>query len=841
MYCKLLPTLDQNTIILTANRRLSRYLLEQYAQYQIKAGLKAWLKPKILPLNTWLSHCWQHCESTDGFLLSDIQEEILWQKIIGLSPQTANLAKRAWQLIKSWDLSLNEIELEANSEVQCFVQWAYQFETELKKQNLINAVELPKQLKDLIPYISLPPQIILIGFDEFVPSIQKFLDAISKKTVISCYLTHHHKKPNVRRISFKEQEEEIQTMALWAYTNWKKNISKKIGCVIPNLTEYRSQIFRIFKSVIGSDKHFNISAGQPLAHLPLVKTALKILSLNPLNIELTELGTLFCSPYLNSTSDNSYLAAMLDVRLRETKRLYQTHSTILYHLHELEKKFPNSTLKTRYQKWLTLEHPQGALLPSEWLKHFTKELTALGWLGQRQLDSKEYQQLERWNKMLQEFVKFDNLILPQTRKQAIQLLWQLASTTLFQPKSDEDPPIQILGLLETTGLEFDSLWIMGLDNKNWPAAPNPNPFLPIYLQRRYQMPHSSFQRESAYASKIQQRLIKSASEVILSASLQDKEVQLSPSPLIIKFPEVTIEKLLLPFFETSTEKLFKTKYIEKKDDNQGPPLQKYEYIKGGSKILQSQSACPFQAFAQIRLQAKHLEQHKIGLSEIDRGNFLHQVLDVIWKKIKNWKSLINYSDSGLETLIEETINESSFSEDSIFFLVEKKRVKNLIKHWLLLEKKRPPFYVSQRETDRFVKIGQLSLRIRIDRIDTVMGGKLIIDYKTNNKNQVSDWLGNRLKNIQLPLYSSFSALNVVGVAYAEVTSKKISFKGWISEDKPFDNVTPAPIPWETLLNHWKTILNQLAIDFSVGKAEVNPFDKNTCKFCGLHSLCRVGE
>ncbi|AKQ33609.1 PD-(D/E)XK nuclease family protein [Candidatus Coxiella mudrowiae] len=845
MYCELFPTLDKDIVVLTANRRLSYYLQEQYAHYQIKVGKKAWLRPTILPLNTWLSHCWQHCESTQGFLLSDVQEEVLWQKILGLSPQTANLAKKAWQLIKGWNLSLKDLEPEANSEVQCFIQWAYQFETELEKQKLINAVELPKQLEGLIPHLNLPQKIILLGFDELIPTIQQFLNGLAEKTIISCYLSRPHPKNYIHRLSFKEREAEIQTMARWAYNEWQKNSSKRIGCVIPALTEHRSQICRLFQNVFGSDKNFNISAGEPLAHLPLVKTALNILALNPFHIEVMELGTLFCSPYVNSMGDNSYLAAMLDVKLRETKQ-WQTNSTsILYHLDELQKKFPAATLKIRYQQWLSLERPPGTLFPSEWIEHFKKELSALGWPGQRSLDSKEYQQLERWKEMLQEFVEFDSLIPPQTRKQAFQLLWQLASKTLFQPQSAQNASIQILGLLEATGLEFDSLWIMGLDNKNWPSPPKPNPFLPIGLQRRHQMPHSSFKRESDYALQLQQRLINSASEVILSVSLQDQEVQLSPSPLILDFPQVNIEELRLPFFETLSENLFKSKHIEKIEDNQAPPLQEGEFIKGGSRILQSQSACPFQAFAEIRLRAKPLEQPQIGLSGANRGNFVHHALDVLWKKIKNWQNLINYSDIELETLIDETINELSFSfgSDSLFFRVEKKRIKHLIKRWLLLEKNRPPFNVSQQETDRFIKIGPLNLHVRIDRIDKVKGGNFIIDYKTNDKNQVTDWLGNRLKNVQLPLYCTFAARDVVGIAYAEVSSKKISFKGWlVSEEKPFNNMGSAPLPWKSLLDHWKTILHQLAIDFSLGKAEVNPFDiKTTCKFCGLHPLCRVGE
>lgn len=845
MYCELLPELNKDVIVLTANCRLRHHLQEQYTHYQIKAGKKAWLRPTILPLNTWISHFWQHCELTQGFLLSDFQEEVLWQKILRLSHQTANLTKKTWQLIKNWNLSLKDFEPEVNSEFWCFIQWAHQFESELEKQKLISAVELPKQLKALIANLNLPQKIILIGFNELVPTIQQFFNALSKKTTVLHYVSRQRKQNYIKRFSFKEREAEIEAMAQWAYEEWQINPSKKIGCIIPTLTEHHSKTYRIFHNIFGSDKYFNISTGESLAHFPVVKTALKILTLNPFHINITELSTLFCSPHINSTGDDAYLAAMLDIKLREIKQWQLNSTFILYHLDELQKKFPTSTFKMRYQQWMSLERPTEALSLKNWTKHFTKELSELGWPGQLFLNNKEHQQLECWNEMLQEFAKLDVVISPQMRKHALQLLWQLGRKTIFQPKSNQNASIQILELLETTGLEFDGLWIMGLDNQNWPPSPKPNPFLPINLQHRHQMPHSSFKRETNFALQFQKRLINSASNVILSSSLQDRDVQLSPSHLILNFPQETVEKLHLPFLEKLNEQLSKSKRIEKIEDNQAPPLQEGEFIKGGSRILQNQSDCPFQAFAKIRLKAKPMEQSRIGLNSTDRGNFVHHALDVLWKKIKNWQTLANYSNAKLETMVDKTINKLSiFSEsDSLFFYVEKKRIKYLINRWLLLEKNRPSFNVSQHETARFIKIGPLNFHIRIDRIDTLNSGNFIIDYKTNNKNQVTDWLGDRLKNVQLPLYCTFASRNVVGIAYAEVTSKKMGFKGWlVNEEKPFSNVSFVPLPWKNLLNHWKAILHQLSVNFSLGKAEVDPFDvKITCKLCGLHSLCRVRE
>ena len=73
--------------------------------------------------------------------------------------------------------------------------------------------------------------------------------------------------------------------------------------------------------------------------------------------------------------------------------------------------------------------------------------------------------------------------------------------------------------------------------------------------------------------------------------------------------------------------------------------------------------------------------------------------------------------------------------------------------WLALEKKRPPFQVIEQETERSLELSGLRLRLKIDRIDQLEdGGQLLIDYKTG-MTSIQDWLTERLRQPQLPLYA----------------------------------------------------------------------------------------
>jgi ATP-dependent helicase/nuclease subunit B len=68
-------------------------------------------------------------------------------------------------------------------------------------------------------------------------------------------------------------------------------------------------------------------------------------------------------------------------------------------------------------------------------------------------------------------------------REAIANLRRLCADTLFQPESP-DAPIQVLGVLESLGLEFDALWVSGLTDDVWPMRARPNPFLPPALQKK---------------------------------------------------------------------------------------------------------------------------------------------------------------------------------------------------------------------------------------------------------------------------------------------------------------------------------------------------------------------
>ena len=134
--------------------------------------------------------------------------------------------------------------------------------------------------------------------------------------------------------------------------------------------------------------------------------------------------------------------------------------------------------------------------------------------------------------MLDGFGRFDTLLGPLSLNEAVRRLSQLCRQRIFQPETRGRPAIQVLGVLESAGLGFDALWVMGMNDDLWPPPPRPNPLLPAELLRAAGAAHASAEVELDFAQRVHARLALAAPEVMFSYAQADGNRVLRPSPLI---------------------------------------------------------------------------------------------------------------------------------------------------------------------------------------------------------------------------------------------------------------------------------------------------------------------
>jgi ATP-dependent helicase/nuclease subunit B len=665
-YIQLFSNLNANTIILTPNRRLSATLHKLFQQYQLEQHRTVWPTPNILPLGLYLE---QHFTSTSSLsLLSTIQEQCLWEKILTESKEssfllqiteTAEIARSARNLLCAWRVDLSLPDFTETNEYIIFKKWITDFECIIKEQSLIDQAALPDYLAKQIleKKIILNSHLILLGFNEITPQLHYFLSSCKSAnntvTIFSDSLKTT-KQENCFRIKFKTDEEEILHIARLCKNIYDKNPTANIGCVFPSLEKKRDRVFQLFSQIFADENKlhadqnclpFNISAGKPLLHYSIIQLAIQLLSLYKKNISIDAMGYLLTSPFLGEAETEKFKRAHLDVMLRK-ENLRQIDLTQLSFIQNICPLFTKRL--TDFLNAIPPLHQANSY--SAWAKKFGELLTLWGFPGERSLNSHEYQVIEQFLNLLNELSSLNQIFNNINYTHALNTLKKMAAKQIFQFKTPETS-IQILGLLEAASLPFNYLFVAEMHDLSWPSKPNPNPLIPKSLQRRLQMPHASADRELIYCENLTNLFKQSAEQIIFSFAEKKEELDLEPSPLIRDIPEISFEKLLNTPYQSVHEKIYQIKKLEKIIDNQASIIEPHEKILGGSDIFKRQALCPFKAFAESRLHAKPLEIPTLGLRAKDRGVLLHKALEQIWNQISDHQTLINLNNINLNNYI----------------------------------------------------------------------------------------------------------------------------------------------------------------------------------------------
>jgi probable DNA repair protein len=427
----------------------------------------------------------------------------------------------------------------------------------------------------------------------------------------------------------------------------------------------------------------------------------------------------------------------------------------------------------------------------------------------------------------------------------------MAADTAFQPESP-NVPIQVLGVLESAGCEFDHLWVMGLSADAWPLAARPTPFLPVVLQRAAGIPEASAEASLELDRRITQGWLSAAGEVVVSHPSREADRELDPSPLVAAIPERALE---LPAYPSWRDVLYASRGVERLPDASAPAFAARE-SSGGSALIRDQAACPFRAFALHRLGSEGLEPPHAGLDALERGSLVHRVLAVAWEQLETKHALDSVSAADLRALLAKAAGDAVARQKrdrpttltGRFAEVEKRRLARLAFDWLQLERGRGDFSVFAIEAKRAIEVAGLRLNGRLDRVDeTADGQRIVIDYKTRAP-AAGAWLGERPDEPQLPLYLTAAEPGATAIAFAQVRARDMKFVALAagkdilpgSRTLPDGRLKRAADSWDAQVAAWRDELGRLAGDFVAGKAEVDP-KPGACEYCDQKPLCRIHE
>lgn len=891
-------------LILCTTARLSRGL-QLYYQQQLSLQQTQWQTPQIMTLQQWLSQLMQQgilagevdLQTYPSIHLNAITEKMLWQQAIQNCIQKHELAElfdvvsladaaiAANQLLIEWQVSDDDLNLYFQSvETRQFLRWRTAFQT-LCVQN--NALECARILALQVDFLAttilpLPNRIELAGFDRITPLEQQLIANLQVKNVQVSFLQHQQSVQQPKQIACDDCDAECRAAVAWAKETFTLNPQANLAIITPILGTLRTKLVDLLDDIFHPEtlhpslyetpRIVDFSIGAPLSEHTMIATALRLLHLasSARNTAQADLSSLLLDNYWGAETELD-ARHLLDAQMR--KKLMRTVSlqslTILAQklarVEPLNKSSSNHALIQLLSHLTFLQNAQmqwrGKSLPSFWAAQFSQLLANVNWANTRSLSSYEYQAQQSWLKNLQHFAELDTLTGPIAATDAVNKINQICAANMFLPETTGNPRLQLLGMLETSAIPLDGVWVLGMNDQNWPPPARPNPLLPVKLQRDLNMPNADTDIQAEFAQKVQQRLINSASTIVFSWARKEADRELRASPLLSDLPFLDSLKSVNTIAETLSLNMISLSTIELLDDHIAPPITAAEKLRGGSALFEAQAICPAWLFYQYRLGAKALESPTDGLDSLERGNLTHEVLQQFWLKCKNAVQLKALSESQLDAAIKTAIDSVFKAARNIenvpkqILQIEQQRLQPLINMWLQLEKQRADFTVEECEAEHKLIIEDLEITLRIDRIDALSdGGLVIIDYKTgSSKPNHSSWADARITKPQIPLYAALvlKDAQVIAACFAKVDPFECQFIGVSENDalpniKPFSALSSGSVfnefaDFEALILHWQNSLTAIAHEIKTGVANVRFENEADLLYCEVKPLLRLPE
>lgn len=802
-------------------------------------------------------------------LLNSAQEQLLWVDIIGRETHLAALLDAPRHRLADMAMHAHELlclyapEYLSESarpgwdqDAGAWSSWLIAFDEICRKNQLISFSRVPLELTSALQTDAAQrPPLLVAGFDRIVPTQKSLFDAWGSWRQAAT----GEPATRVGFFEVQDQQTELGACAQWCNRLVASRPGARLLAISQAIASRRGEFERAFLrfNPPGSAPLFEFSLGIPLGRPTLVRSAVLLLKWLDGALKEDEVDWLLSSTFASLTpAESSALQAyMRSLRQRGLQRTQWTLEALITRRAGSAAP-PETWVRRMLSARRRLQSGTRNINSMEWAGLVPQLLADLGIPDQHRLSSAEFQAWRGWEQALDVCgsLGFDGRRIHWL--DFLSILDRTLNETLFAPEST-NAPIQIIGPAEAAGLEADAIWFSGADEDGWPAAGSMHPMLPPFVQREAAMPHASPSQDREIAKAITSRILASAPEVYFSYARQKKDVESRPSRLAKEFAGAPLP---LP---AAWSLPADAAPIAARVEDPGDIPNALRQVHGGSGVLTAQSQCPFKAFATARLGATKWDPAEAGLTAAQRGSLLHGVLHAIWggppNGIRSHADLLGHTD--LAGFVEENVRRvmqgsipAAVRElmPSRYLDLEAARLIRLVTEWLHFESTRCVFTIEKTEADRIVQIAGLTLNLRLDRIDRLNDGSmLVIDYKSGDVSPKS-WNLPRPDDVQLPLYAGFAldkGEQLGGLVFAKVRAGERAFAGYMRDARSTlvaslngsNGLVRFPLS-DALLDDWRTYIDRLAQDFVEGRADVDPRERpRTCERCGLQSVCRILE
>ena len=851
-------------MVLTASLRLARELRQAFTQLKLADGVMAWPTPAIYSLHDWVFRQFEDSDAalTSARVLDTVAATALWESCIeNYAPDdmygSALLVKQArqtWQRMQEWQVSLSEVTNAArHADERLFASALSDYSKRLEDERWVDSGGQLHCVIEMLKAedVTVPGCLTLAGFDRINPALQTLLHALKAQGCNVRFVPPDAQSSPLLMTSLPSAEAEWRAAGAWARSIVADQPDARVAIVVPDLQKNAAEIADNVRDGFLPGWQFNwarcldavdVSYGRPLADYPMITVALLLLRWVSDGLDTRHLSILLRSRCLSEPDDGT--GSALDIALRRyPDRVWLPADFADLFLIDAELA-THTRLIGAIGTMQAFSHSQNVRRePSEWVSAIDEFLTSVGWPGSESLSSEEFQLMNRWRQLLNEYSRIDAVVPRVDLATSLKHLGRLARETIYQAESGGSG-LQVMGVLEAAGLEFDHVWICGLDSTRWPLAASPAQLLGFDLQRRYAMPDATPEDTLEFSRKILGRLVGSAPECRGSWAEKEGDLGLAATAMLDSLEWRTADAP--PPYTRFLETLVGPDQIEDCEPDDGPPVGENERVRGGAYTIQLQHGEPFAAFVQGRLGVRPLDPISAGLAPAARGSIIHWALHNLLASHPEQQELILWDDTVLTSKLGSAIDAAlaryhQFADARLsqILVLERRRLMTLLDAFIKFEKEREPFAVVATEQQQSLKHLGLDMTVRVDRIDRIAGnGMLVIDYKTGTAKGLFNREG-ELKDLQLVVYAA--ALEgeggVGGLALMNIDSREISLKGsgagghW---KEPFD------ANWPEQLELWKGIVCDAIAGIIAGDLRIN-MRMSTTESRPLNLLARKEE
>jgi len=860
--------LEAGGLLLTPDLRQARILRRLHDRAQADGGRKVWPSAQVLPLDAWLALQWQRVSADrpdlPGILPPVALRWMWWRHAARDAPgllDPADLGARArmsWlrlrahggdlAAVSSWPLTRDQ---------QAFLGWASSVEGELRTGQGCDAGDLARLMVDAAALPAAGAPILLAGFRWLTPAEEQLFAALSAAG-------HTVERPGPSsesvpccRYLARDPEDERRAMLAWLRERIELAPGGIHAVIVPDLDENRGALERALAAALQpelelpgggrAERVFDLAGGHPLALQPVVDAALTAIACAAGAVDWTAASRLLLSSHVAGAASERSARVAAEQSLRETQGSVLVRGP---RLAERAARAGAARFASAIPAAIAALDGSRRRGAGGWAESFGACLAAWGWPGEAELGSREFQAARRLQELLRELASLSGVAHDLEASEALAELRRLAAAP-FQAESGE-PAVFVLDAYEDPGVHFDSLWVAGLTATGWPRPVAVDPLLPIEIQRQLGMPGVTPESCVADAQAIIGRWRAAADALVLSWPQLENDTEVDGTPLL---PADATELPAPATSPPSRERLaFDNARLEPVPETPLPPVAARP-AKGGARLLELQAKCAFRAFAELRLGASPFEEPQAGFDRRLRGVVLHRALQDLWGRLGGQPALAALEATARTGLVAAAVDAAIASSapagsGNPTIALEREWQQRAVDRLMELDLARPPFTVIETERTLGVTIAGLDLSLRVDRVDRIGDGLVVIDYKTG-KASSSAWRGARMDAPQLPLYAVLHPDQPTGIAFAGIGAARARYVGVASDGAAIAGVEPAAkfrltedkengFEWGEITAHWRAWLERLAGEFAAGRAEVNPkLAAETCRHCHLAALCRV--